>query len=180
MLPKLFKSVSKRSESEVICQSASPLTLIRSFHQVLNAFMRPAVHQRWMKQPTIDTPISSVMKRPQFDLFLSDVVDALDGTHIPVSISSSARPRYRNRKATLTMNVMAACTFDLQFCYVLAGWEGSAPNSTVLKDALQHDFVIPRGSLLTGRCGYPLIKGLFVPFRNVRCHLNEWGRRGQR
>ncbi|XP_068640722.1 uncharacterized protein [Aristolochia californica] len=31
---------------------------------------------------------------------------------------------------------MAACTFDMQFTYVLAGWEGSAADSRVLKDAL--------------------------------------------
>ena len=142
--------------------------------------MRPAVHDKWMKQPTTNTPISNVMKRPHFDPFFSDVVGAIDGTHIPVTIAPSDRPRYRNRKATLTMNVMAACTFDLQFCYVLAGWEGSAPDSTVLKDALLHDFVIPEGKYYLADAGYPLIKGLLVPFRGVRYHLQEWGKTGQR
>ncbi|XP_068649049.1 uncharacterized protein [Aristolochia californica] len=31
---------------------------------------------------------------------------------------------------------MATCSFDLQFTYVLAGWEGSAADSCVLKDTL--------------------------------------------
>ncbi|XP_068662978.1 uncharacterized protein [Aristolochia californica] len=31
---------------------------------------------------------------------------------------------------------MAACTFDMQFIYVLVGWEGSTADSHVLKDAL--------------------------------------------
>ncbi|XP_068649077.1 uncharacterized protein [Aristolochia californica] len=31
---------------------------------------------------------------------------------------------------------MATCTIDIQFTYVLVGWEGSAANSRVLKDAL--------------------------------------------
>jgi hypothetical protein len=32
--------------------------------------------------------------------------------------------------------VLAAITFDLKFCYVLAGWEDSAHDSRVLDDAL--------------------------------------------
>jgi hypothetical protein len=36
--------------------------------------------------------------------------------------------------------VLAAVTFDLKFSYVLAGWEGSAHDATILADALhRHD-----------------------------------------
>ncbi|XP_068645004.1 uncharacterized protein [Aristolochia californica] len=31
---------------------------------------------------------------------------------------------------------MVACTFDMQFTYILVGWEGSAADSRVLKSAL--------------------------------------------
>jgi hypothetical protein len=43
--------------------------------------------------------------------------------------------------------VLAAITFDLKFCYVLAGWEGSAHDSRVLDDALHRSNVlkIPEG-----------------------------------
>jgi hypothetical protein len=43
--------------------------------------------------------------------------------------------------------VLAAITFDLKFCYVLAGWEGSAHNSRVLDDALHRSraLKIPEG-----------------------------------
>ena len=88
--------------------------------------MFTAMHRKWMKQPTANTPISSVLKRPQFDPFLADVIGVLDGTRIAVFVPRSAACRYRNRKGTLTMNVLAACTFDLRSCFVLAGWEGSA------------------------------------------------------
>jgi hypothetical protein len=44
---------------------------------------------------------------------------------------------FRSRKNALTQNVLAAVTFDLKFSYVLAGWEGSAHDATILADALQ-------------------------------------------
>jgi hypothetical protein len=31
--------------------------------------------------------------------------------------------------------VLAVCNFDMQFVYILAGWEGSAYNSRVLSNA---------------------------------------------
>ena len=43
---------------------------------------------------------------------------------------------YRNRYGTISQNVLAACNFDLEFIYVLSGWEGSAHDSKVLNDAL--------------------------------------------
>jgi hypothetical protein len=41
------------------------------------------------------------------------------------------------RKHTTTQNVLAAVNFDLQFTYVLAGWEGSAHDALILRDALE-------------------------------------------
>ena len=38
-----------------------------------------------------------------------------------------------------TQNVLAAVDFDLKFTYVLAGWEGSAHDATILADALERD-----------------------------------------
>ena len=43
---------------------------------------------------------------------------------------------YRNRKGQLSQNILAACNFDLEFMYVLSGWEGSAHDAKVLQDAL--------------------------------------------
>ena len=43
--------------------------------------------------------------------------------------------------------MLATITFDLKFCYVLAGWEGSAHDSCVLDDALHRSrgLKIPEG-----------------------------------
>lgn len=44
--------------------------------------------------------------------------------------------KFRGRKSYPSQNVLAVVDFDLRFTYVLAGWEGSAHDSLVLKDAL--------------------------------------------
>lgn len=72
---------------------------------------------------TIPTRIAESTKyTPYFD----NCIGALDGTHIEMSIPIQLQPRYRNRKGTLSQNVLAVCNFDMQFVYTLAGWEGSA------------------------------------------------------
>ncbi|XP_058219389.1 uncharacterized protein LOC131329959 [Rhododendron vialii] len=70
-----------------------------------------------------------------------------DGTHTPVQVPAVDRPRYRNRKGQTATNVLAACTPNLQFTYVLPGWEGSAADGRVLRDAINrtHGLVVPLG-----------------------------------
>lgn len=46
---------------------------------------------------------------------------------------------FRGRKHYPTQNVLVAVDFDLKFTYILAGWEGSAHNATVLTDALERE-----------------------------------------
>ena len=46
---------------------------------------------------------------------------------------------FRGRKNYPTQNVLTAVDFDLKFTYVLAGWEGSAHEATILADALERD-----------------------------------------
>uniref|UniRef100_A0A1S3X6S2 DDE Tnp4 domain-containing protein n=1 Tax=Nicotiana tabacum TaxID=4097 RepID=A0A1S3X6S2_TOBAC len=65
-----------------------------------------------------------------------DCIGAIDGTHIRVKVSQSEAPKYRGRKDYPTQNVLAACTFDLKFTYVLAGREGTTSDSRIMKEAL--------------------------------------------
>lgn len=56
-------------------------------------------------------------------------------------------PSFHGRKSYASQNVMAAVDFDLQFTYVLAGWEGSAHDALVLRDALEREngLRVPQG-----------------------------------
>ncbi|CAN1147404.1 hypothetical protein LINPERHAP2_LOCUS15853, partial [Linum perenne] len=56
--------------------------------------------------------------------------------------------RYRTRKGTLGINVLGVCNSNLEFIYTLAGWEGSAHDGRVLRDAFlrPNGLKVPRGN----------------------------------
>lgn len=57
------------------------------------------------------------------------------------------KSRYRSRKNDISTNVLGVCAPDMQFIYVLAGWEGSAADGRILRDALSrpNGLKVPRG-----------------------------------
>jgi hypothetical protein len=77
-------------------------------------------------------------------------VGAIDGTHIHARVPRKMQAAFRGRKHYPTQNVLAAIDFDLKFTYVLAGWEVSAHDATILADAPErHDgLVIPEGNYI--------------------------------
>lgn len=56
--------------------------------------------------------------------------------HIPAHVPAKDQSRFRNKKGVLSQNILAACTFDLQFIFIYPGWEGSAADSRVLRAVL--------------------------------------------
>ncbi|XP_020262996.1 protein ALP1-like [Asparagus officinalis] len=84
--------------------------------------------------------------------------------------------RFRGRKG-VTQNVLAACTPDKLFTYVLAGWEGSANDFRILQDALSrpqpHGLKVYDGKYYLCDAGYPTMPGFISPYRGVRYHLKE-------
>ncbi|WOG89162.1 hypothetical protein DCAR_0208398 [Daucus carota subsp. sativus] len=60
-----------------------------------------------------------------------------------MTIPVEDRPKYRNRRGEITTNVLGACSPNLQFQYVLTGWEGSAADGRVLRDAIyRHRLIV--------------------------------------
>ena len=64
------------------------------------------------------------------------------------------KPMYRNHKTDITINVLGVCSPDMQFIYVLLGWEGSTADGRVLRNAIirQNGLQIPRGKFQTQYC----------------------------
>ena len=56
-------------------------------------------------------------------------------------------PRYRTKKNEIATNVLGVCSHDMQFIHVLPGWEGSAVDSRVLRDAISRKYPlkVPKG-----------------------------------
>ena len=86
--------------------------------------------------PSFDEPPAfRITNNTKYAPYFNNCLGALDGTYIEIHIPIVLQPRYRNRKGTLLQNALAVCNFDMQFVYILAGWEGSAHDSRVLLDA---------------------------------------------
>lgn len=105
--------------------------------------------------------------------YFKDCLGALDGTHIPCQPPKHRARPFRNRKHFASQNVLAVCSFNLRFMYVLAGWEGSASDGRVLGSAMSKSFVIPNGKYYLGDAGYALSSYCLTRYRGVRYHLRE-------
>ncbi|XP_020266938.1 protein ALP1-like [Asparagus officinalis] len=104
-------------------------------------------------------------------------IGAIDGTHIPCMVYNIDQTPYRNRHGFLSQNILAACTFDLKFIYVLAGWEGFANDARVLKDAMSRPYglPLPQNKFYLVDSGYPNRLQFLAPYRGQRYHLSEFG-----
>ncbi|KAA0062787.1 retrotransposon protein [Cucumis melo var. makuwa] len=91
-----------------------------------------------------------------------------DGTYIKVNVPAGDRPTFRTRKREIATNVMGVCDTKGDFVYVLAGWEGSAADSQIPRDALS------RENGLQVLKGYPNEEGFLTPYKGQRYHLQEW------
>ncbi|KAK6118106.1 hypothetical protein DH2020_048155 [Rehmannia glutinosa] len=65
----------------------------------------------------------------------------------------------------------------MNFIYVLSGWEGSAADCRILRDAVTrpNGLKVPQGNYYLCDNGYTNGEGFLTPYKGVRYHLNEWG-----
>ncbi|KAL6574700.1 hypothetical protein OROMI_011985 [Orobanche minor] len=145
-------------------------TVSRHFNTVLRAVLR--CHHLLLKKPE---PVTDNCQDERWSWF-KNCLGALDGTHIKVRVGDKDKMRFRNRKGDLTTNVLAACTRDMQFVYLLPGWEGSAHDNRVPRDALSrtNPLRVPQGKYYLCNAGYMNCEGFLTPFRGQRYHLSVW------
>ena len=161
----------------VLCREMISLPNHRVIHCLLDMITSENFYAVYIKLPNENTPLSPFIRdNPKFYPFFKDCDGALDGTHINAHVPEESTARYRNRKGGLSQNVLAACSFELFFTYILSGWEGSAADSQVYDDARRTDFAIRPGKYYLADAGFPACDHLLVPYRGVRYHLKEWGR----
>ncbi|MED6133416.1 hypothetical protein PIB30_116666 [Stylosanthes scabra] len=146
-------------------------TISRYFNRVLRAVIR--VQSILFAKPT---PIEDDCADHTWNKF-KGCLGALDGTYIEVTVPECDQPRYRTRKGKVCTNVLGVCTRDMSFVYVLSGWEGSASDSRVLRDAItrRNCLQVPNGNYYLVDAGYTNGPGFLAPYRGTRYHLKEWG-----
>ncbi|KAG8364017.1 hypothetical protein BUALT_Bualt19G0082500 [Buddleja alternifolia] len=81
---------------------------------------------------------------------------ALDGTYINVQTPLAHKPRYRNRKGGISVNILGVVDRNMNFVYMLPGWEGSAADGRVLRDAVSRDNGLKVPTVLRSTTFYPL------------------------
>lgn len=140
---------------------------------MLRALTDSDFYRQYVTLPDLDTP-PEIKDDPRFFPYFEDAIGATDGTLINANPPLDIRGRWRDRKGDLTWNVLAACRFNMLFCYVLSGWEGSACDTTVYTSARSEDFLIPPGKYYLADAGFAHCDALLVPYRGVRYHLREW------
>ncbi|XP_057480341.1 uncharacterized protein LOC130767481 isoform X2 [Actinidia eriantha] len=118
-----------------------------------------------------------VREDPRFYPYFKDCVGAVDGIHIPVMVGVDEQGPFRNKNGFLSQIVLAACSFDLKFHYVLAGWEGSAADLRVLNSALtrRNKLQVPEGKYYLVDTKYANIPCFIAPYHGFPYGLNEFG-----
>ncbi|WVZ52286.1 hypothetical protein U9M48_003362, partial [Paspalum notatum var. saurae] len=144
-------------------------TIYRKISEVFDIVPTPT--QRFVKLPRF------VQTHTKIAIDSRNCIGAIDGTHIPITIAEDRAPQYRNRKGTLSHNVMVVCDFDLNFTFVSCGWEGSASDAGVLRSAISKGFSVPEGKFYLVDGGYANTPSFIAPYRGVRYHLNQFRRR---
>ncbi|XP_058072322.1 uncharacterized protein LOC131221170 [Magnolia sinica] len=154
--------------------SHSGETVSRHFQRVLNAVV--GLYPDLVKPASTVTP-PEILSNNYWSAYFKDCIGAIDGTHIPAFVPSHEQAKFRDRKGNVSQNVMVACSFDLKFQYVLAGWEGSASDARVLQSALTREdkLFIPNGKYYVVDAGYANVPGFLAPYQGVDYHLNEYG-----
>ncbi|XP_042065005.1 putative nuclease HARBI1 isoform X1 [Salvia splendens] len=149
----------------------SSQTVSKYIHTVLHGVL--TLHNLFLVKPI---PIDEACTDRTWKWF-KGCLGALDGTYINVRVPIADVPRYRNRKGHITTNTLAVCDPQLRFTYLLPGWEGSAADSRILRDAISRPLglKVPKGCYYLCDQAYPNAEGFLTPYKGVRYHLKEWG-----
>lgn len=149
------------------------------FHEVVDALLTLAKHK--IRLPSCEKVPEKIQDNPKFFPFFQNCIGAIDGSHFAVKPPYDEQAAWRNRKQMITQNVLAVCDFEGRILYLLCGWEGSAHDGRLLRDALEKkDFHIPRGFYYLGDAGFGGFQRVLIPYRGVRYHLQETARTGLR
>ncbi|KAJ9145635.1 hypothetical protein P3X46_027997 [Hevea brasiliensis] len=138
-------------------------TVSRNFHEVLKAMLCLSIDM-----------IKST------DL---DCIGAIDGTHVSAYVQEENLIRFIGRKGVPTQNIMAACSFDMQFTFVMVGWEGTAHDGRLFQYAINKQNLNfpkpPPGKYYLVDAGYQQMEGYLAPYKGTRYHLPDFQRGGR-
>ncbi|ESK82974.1 nuclease harbi1-like [Moniliophthora roreri MCA 2997] len=91
-------------------------TITHYFCLMCEALSGPEFYNQYVSLPNADDPPSPYLNNnPKFWPFFKGCLGALDGSHIASSPAAADQSNSRNRKGFVSQNILAACSFLLQF-----------------------------------------------------------------
>ena len=69
---------------------------------------------------------------------MQNCIGAIDGTHVYACVSQENQILFIGKKGIPTQNIMAACSFNMQFTFVWAEWEGSAYDTRIFYEVIEN------------------------------------------
>ncbi|KAL5562905.1 hypothetical protein UlMin_032652 [Ulmus minor] len=96
-----------------------------------------SLSQTFIKPPNFDVIPNEIRWNPKYYPYFQNCVGTIDGTHITAHAPADVANNFRGRKSTVTSNMLAICSFDMLFTYVVTGWEGAVHDSRVLTTQLE-------------------------------------------
>lgn len=170
------QDASYRLTSEIFGHGTA--TISDCFHHTLDVLR--SLYKKVVSLPPDETPLE-IRDNSKLWPYFMDCLGAVDGTLIPISVkflrTSDEYVPWRCRKGFLAQNVMAAVGFDMNFQFVLAGWEGSAHDGRVFRSAQEKGFRLPDGRYYLADAGYAS-EVLLTPYQKIRYHLRDWDKVG--
>ncbi|KAA3469540.1 PIF-like transposase [Gossypium australe] len=171
----LSKGASNRDVQKLFQNFGETLsTIFKRVLDAMNGLLRDIIRAR---DPKFKETISQIIKDTKYMPQFKDRIGAINGTYIDAIIHEENQLRYKGRKGTPTINVLAACNFDLLFTYVLSGWKGSAHDSCIFLDTIGNpslNFPKPLpGKYYLVKKGYPERQGYLTPYHKIRYHPSE-------
>ncbi|XP_059626465.1 uncharacterized protein LOC132269327 [Cornus florida] len=173
-------TVSHNERNRVVAErfQHSTSTISYHFHTVLKLICE--LGTKIIVPPDLNEIPKEIKNNPKFYPYFKNCVGAIDGTRIHAVVPVDQQIPFRGRKGDTTQNVMAVCSFDMKFTYILAGWEGSANDSKILNECIQNeDFNFPsppEGKFYLVDSGYANQPGFLAPYRGQRYYMQEYHR----
>ncbi|PLW31897.1 hypothetical protein PCANC_22749 [Puccinia coronata f. sp. avenae] len=153
-------------------RSASTISII--INQLINDIStNRSLMSKYIKLPAqgSETP-EEIKNNPKFLPYFDDCIGAVDGSHIPVYVEDQTQ--YINCKGYPSQNILAVCNFNMEFTFVMPGWEGSAHDGRLWDAAQVKSLQIPEGKWLLGNAGFPLSNSCLIPYQATKYHLKDW------
>ena len=141
----------------------------RYFCKMLHAFSSSPIYNKYVKPPHPEDPTPACIADDLATcLFFKDAIGAaVDGMHIMFA-PTTRHGAFRNRRGFYSQYCLVCCNFNLEFTYVVSGWEGCASDEQVYCNARVENLPVPTG---TNDAAFPGCPQLLLPYRGIQHHM---------